>query len=160
MVNFDDAVAVDTDKWDIRFLGLAKIIAGWSKDPSTQVGAVIVDCQRRVVSLGYNGIPRRVYDDPQRLENREMKYKFIVHAEANAILQASKGVEGCKMYVWPFPPCNECAKLIIQSGIKSVICPASEPSRWKDSCAIARQMFIEANVDLIMVDGKDCGNGE
>lgn len=141
--------AVRGNKWDIRFLLLAQHVASWSKDESTQAGAVIVDNQRRVMSLGYNGFPRGVIDGKDRYSNREVKYRFIVHAEANAILQSKVTVEGCSLYVWPMPPCSGCAKSIIQSGIKTVIVPRCDiPERWKDDMDIANTMFSEAGVEV------------
>ena len=80
-------------KWDKRFLDLSQLISSWSKDPSTKVGAVVVDDDRRVISLGYNGFPRGVSDD-ERLDNRESKYKIVTHAEANALLFASESLKG------------------------------------------------------------------
>ena len=106
-----------TDKWDLRFINLAEHIAGWSKDPSTQVGAVIVDpTTRKVVSMGFNGFPRGVDDSDDRLQNREKKLSYMVHAEENAILQAGQSVAGCNIYIHPtimIPACcAHCAKLI------------------------------------------------
>lgn len=130
----------ETDKWDRRFLELAKLVSSWSKDPSTKVGAVIVNPETKIVmGLGYNGLPRGVPDIERFLENREYKYPMIVHAEANAILNASGSVKGCTIYVWPgiMKPncCNECAKLIVQAGIKKVVAfrPKNKDSnKWKD----------------------------
>jgi dCMP deaminase len=140
-------------KWDERFIELAKHVAQWSKDPSTKVGAVITDDHRRVVSLGYNGFPRGVVDDPERYETRMVKYKMIVHAEANALTSASKSVGGCTLYATKFP-CSECAKLIIQMGIWRVVAPmklqASNPDpsleRWIEDATYAHQMMSEAAI--------------
>ena len=107
--------------WDKRFLELAKLVGSWSKDPSTQVGAVIVDKDKRIVSIGFNGFPKGVEDSEKRLVDREQKYDIIIHAEANALMFAGKSVEGCTLYTWPFQPCSRCAGLIIQSGIKRVV---------------------------------------
>ena len=91
-------------KWDFRFLDMAALIANWSKDPSTKVGAVIVDKNNRVISLGYNGLPSSVPDDPEILNNRFEKYKYIIHAETNAILTANSSVKDCSVYTFPFLP--------------------------------------------------------
>src|SRR3989344_2191240 len=88
-----------TEKWDRRFLALAEHVAQWSKDPSTKTGAVIVDPNNRVVSLGYNGFPRGVNDLPERLSNRELKYKIIVHCERNALLFARESVRGYRLVI-------------------------------------------------------------
>lgn len=137
--------------WDQRFLELASNVGRWSKDPSTCVGAVIVDKLRRVVGLGYNGFPRGVSDNGERLFDREQKYALTVHAELNAILNAITPVRGATLYVSPLPCCNECAKAVIQSGIRRVVTYIPETdllSRWSVSLAVARQMFHEAGVEV------------
>jgi dCMP deaminase len=96
------------NKWDTRFLDLAALVASWSKDPSTKVGAVIVRPDRTVASLGYNGFPRGVADTESRYEDRETKYQLVVHAEANAIISAGESVKGMTMYGTLFP-CCDCA---------------------------------------------------
>src|SRR5438046_3121257 len=112
------------DKWDRRFLELAKHVSQWSKDPSSKVGAVIVDPDTlQVLGMGYNGFARGVADTPERLNDRPTKYKFVVHAEQNAIINAGIGARGSFIYVWPsfgHPNiCAECAKLAIQAGIEA-----------------------------------------
>lgn len=133
--------------WPSRFLALAIHVSSWSKDPSTQVGAVIFDAKRRVRGLGYNGFPRGVADTTERYIDRPVKYSMVVHAEANAILNAIGSVEGCFL-VSTFPPCAECAKLIIQAGIKAVYHPISSVERWTASCDTALTMFLEAGVSV------------
>ena len=135
-------------KWDKRFLELAKLCGSWSKDPSTQVGAVIVDGNNRIVSIGFNGFPQGVEDSEERLVDRETKYDIIVHAEANALMFANKSVEGCTLYTWPFPPCSRCAGLIIQSGITRVVSVVHTGERWKKNFDLARQLFHEAGIIL------------
>lgn len=135
-------------KWDKRFLDLAKLCGSWSKDPSTQVGAVIVDDNNRIVSIGFNGFPQGVEDSEERLVDRETKYDIIVHAEANALMFANKSVEGCTLYTWPFQPCSRCAGLIIQSGIKRVVSVVHDDKRWKKNFTTARQLFKEAGIIL------------
>jgi deoxycytidylate deaminase len=100
------------EKWDRRFLELAKQVSTWSKDPSTQVGAVLVNYLDQVVGMGYNGFPRGVEDSEERLNNRELKYQIVVHAEVNAVIQAGKEADGSTLYVYPsfmLPPI--CARL-------------------------------------------------
>ncbi len=141
----DEGAAV---KWHLRFLKLADHVAGWSKDPSTKVGAVIIDKDRRVVGMGYNGFPRGVLDSSERYENRPVKYKMIVHSEANAILNARTSVRDCTMYSTKFP-CSECAKLIIQSEISEIYAPAPKADEvWTEDSHFSRQMFKEADVDF------------
>ncbi len=111
--------------WDEYFMGIALMAAHRSKDPNTRIGACIVDSDNKIVSLGYNGMPRGCSDDEFPWEREgdslETKYPYVCHAELNAILNsAGKNLQGCKIYV-PLFPCNECCKAIIQSGIKEVI---------------------------------------
>jgi dCMP deaminase len=140
----------DPLKWERRFMALAAHVATWSKDPSTKVGAVIVDEERRVVGMGYNGFPRGVTDKPTRYDDKPTKYKMIVHSEANAILNANTNIEGCILYGTKFP-CSECAKLIIQSGIRQVWSPAPKSGEvWTEDSDFSKQMFREAGVDVIV----------
>lgn len=133
-------------KWSQRFLDLAEHIAEWSHDPRTKVGAVIVDDQKRVVSMGYNGFPRGVNDSDERYNDRSTKHLFVCHAERNALDNAPHSVQGCTMYV-PLIPCNECAKSIIQNGISKVV---SYKTNREDTFNwdITRIMFEEAGVLL------------
>ena len=141
------------DIWNRRFLELASFISKWSKDPSTKVGAVIVDCNRRIISTGYNGFPIGVSDNQERLENRDFKYKAILHAEENAIMFAKKDLSRCSLYVSSLPPCSHCASLIIQSGIKNVYTWEQEiPERWQESINITKTMFKESGVSLNYVE--------
>ncbi len=137
---------MSTKKWDDRFLVLAKLIGSWSKDPSTQVGAVIVDDKNRIVSVGYNGFPRGIKDLEKRLCNRAEKYDIIVHAEVNAIAFANKSVEGCTLYIDPFEPCSRCAGIIIQHGIKRVVSYKNKSDRWEKDFSISRKLFTEAGL--------------
>lgn len=139
------------NKWHVRFLSLADHIASWSYDPSSTVGAVIVRPNRTISSLGYNGFPRGVCDSDERYKSRSTKYNFICHAEANAIVSASENLSGHTIYSNLFP-CNECSKLIIQSGISKVVTrkPDKEfKERWKESLEVSETMFKEANVEII-----------
>ena len=136
--------------WDKRFLEMAKLVATWSKDPSTQVGAVITR-GKFVVSLGFNGHPRGVIDSPERLENREVKYRTIIHAEINAILTSKQDLEGCTVYVWPFMPCSQCGAAVVQAGIKRVVTLENKNERWAESFAFTTEMFREAGVELVIL---------
>lgn len=133
--------------WDARFLGLAEFISEWSKDPSTKVGAVIVDHENRIVSLGYNGFPKNISDD-SRLEDREIKYNIIVHGEMNAILFANKSLEFCTLYTYPFMPCSRCSSMIIQTGIQRVVSYNNMPDRWKNEFELSHSLFKEAGIEL------------
>jgi len=134
-------------KWDYRFIELAQHVSGWSKDPNTKVGAVIVNHQNRIVSLGYNGFPRGVDDSPARYDNRDVKHKFVCHAERNAIDNAFTDISGCTIYV-TLMPCNECAKSIIQRGIKKVVCNPIEEDKPHCNWEVTATMFKEAGVQL------------
>lgn len=134
--------------WHHRFLDLAKLVASWSKDPSTQVGSVIVDKQNRIVSIGFNGFPKNIGDDT-RLNDRETKYNIVVHAECNAIMFANKPLAECTIYTYPFQPCSRCAGMIIQSGINKVVTlPLKHNERWKTDFDLAQKLFIESNTNL------------
>ena len=137
------------DKWDHRFLALAEHISNWSKDPSTQVGAVITHTRsKRVVSLGFNGFPAGVEDTRERLDDRGTKYEMVVHAEQNALMFAGDRAEGCTLYVHPLPPCARCAVMIIQAGIKRVVCdqPDFDHQRWGEAAKIADTLCREAGL--------------
>ena len=137
--------------WDEYFMGVALLAAQRSKDPSTQVGACIVDGDKRILSTGYNGFPHGCSDDdfPWNRDDTkgETKYQFVVHAELNAILNASgKDLHGSTVYVALFP-CNECAKAIIQSGIKEVVY-LSDKYHDTPSTVASRRMLNAAGVKL------------
>ena len=124
------------------------MVGSWSKDPSTQVGAVIVDDDRRVISLGYNGFPKGVADN-QRLDDRKEKYKMIVHAERNALLFANTSVKDATIFTYPFMPCPICTGMIIQSGIRRVVSLQTDNPRWQEDFEISRKMLDEAEVGLV-----------
>ena len=141
--------------WGDRYINLAKEIYTWSKDPSTKVGAVVIGNNGEVLSQGYNGFPRSIKDTPQRLKDREKKYNLVVHAEMNAIYNASlNGVslKGSTLYVYGLPICNECAKGVIQVGIDKVIAtrPADYNKEWDESIKDAKALFKEAEVEYII----------
>lgn len=143
-------------KWQLRFLELADFVAQWSKDPSTKVGAVITDSDKRVVSVGYNGFPRGVDDDEGRYNDRPLKYKLVCHAERNALDNAPLGVAGCTMFV-SLMPCAECAKSIIQKGIKKIVLRPM-PEKFKEydwntdvyNWKISELMLQEAGVEVVI----------
>lgn len=139
------------EKWDKRFMDLAAHISQWSKDPSTKVGCVVADDDKKVVAIGYNGFPKGIEDSEERLNDRETKYKYVVHSEPNAFANANGSVKGCTIYTYPFAPCAECMKLIITNGIKRVVYPAlSEElaTRWADQLKLAEDMAREAGLTL------------
>ena len=145
---------LDILNWDNYFMAIAHLSALRSKDPSTQVGACIVDNDNHVVSIGYNGLPNGCSDDEfpwsRDGENLDTKYPYVVHAELNAILNSQKSVKGCSIYVSLFP-CNECAKAIIQSGINKII---YESDKYFDTDAViaSKRMLKSSNVQLVQLD--------
>jgi len=137
--------------WDLKYLNLARNIKTWSKDPSRKIGAVIIGSNNQIVSCGYNGFPRGIEDLPERLNNREIKYKYIVHAEANAIYNALENgaqLRNCTIYVSGLPVCHECAKAIIQCGIKRVVSDTLPNDNWTESGNLAIEMFKEADIEV------------
>lgn len=130
---------------------MAEYVAGASKDPSTQVGAVVVRPDRTVASTGYNGMARGCDDHPSIYEDRELKYDRVVHAEANAIVTAREPLHGYTLYTWPFMPCTHCAGLVIQAGITRVVSFENSNERWQKSFARAQTMFHEAGVFIDLI---------
>lgn len=151
-----------TEKWNYRFLELAELIASWSKDPSTKTGAVVIGPDKEIRATGYNGLVRKVDDDiPERME-RPTKYDFFEHAERNAVYNAcltGASLKGCTMYC-TLTPCTDCARAIIQTGIKEVITYEYKPQNtdpkntWRDKLNYSAQMFKEAGVTYIELPRK------
>lgn len=142
----------DYISWDEYFMGVAQLAAMRSKDPNTQVGSCIVSGSHKILSMGYNGMPTGCDDDefPWDREGETLmtKYPFVTHSELNAILNYRGGsLEGATLYVSLFP-CNECAKAIIQAGIKRVIYK-SDKYAGSDSSVASRRMFAAAGVELV-----------
>jgi dCMP deaminase len=144
------------NKWDLRYLKLAYEVAQWSKDPSSKIGAVTVGAKGQVLSQGFNGFPRGLRDDFTRLHDRETKYKYVVHAEMNAIYNATyngTSLDGATLYVYGLPICSECAKGVIQVGIKRVVMPNQKmDGKWLDSWMTSMNFFDEAGVDFDFID--------
>lgn len=135
--------------WDQYFMGVAKLSAYRSKDPNTQVGACIVNQDKKIVGVGYNGLPWGCEDDEFPWEVREgelydTKYPYVVHAELNAILNSTGSLKGCKIYVSLFP-CHECVKAIIQSGISEIVFEDEKYKGTPSDCA-AKRMLSSAGV--------------
>ena len=135
--------------WDEYFMGVALLSAKRSKDPSTQVGACVVNEDKRIIGIGYNGFPRGCSDEifPWGKESDnvlETKYPYVVHAEANAILNSSSSLKNSTVYVTLFP-CNECAKLLIQSGVKHIKY-MSDKHKNQDSTKASKRMLEAAGV--------------
>jgi len=135
-------------KWDLRYLQLAKFIAQWSKDPSTKTGAVIVSEDGFIISVGYNGFPVGVDDTEERLNNRDLKYKMIVHCERNALLTTNGQAKNGTLYTYPFMSCTPCAGMVIQAGITRIVAPVNDNPRWQEDFKLTKQMFEEAGVEM------------
>ena len=144
-------------KHDKRYLMLAKEVSTWSKDPSSQVGVVVVGDKGQVLSQGFNGFPRGIDDTIERWLDRPTKYKYVVHAEMNSIYNASyNGVSlnGSTMYVWNLPICSDCAKGIIQVGVKRVVMTqptSSVRDKWKKMSKLGNKMFDEAGIEVTYI---------
>jgi dCMP deaminase len=145
-------------KWNFRFMELAKLVSTWSKDPSTKIGAVIVNpTTKTVVGMGYNGFPRGVVDYAHRYTDRDEKLKLVVHAEVNAILNATQPVKGCWLYVYPtiMEPncCNECCKYVVQSGIAAVLGLKQDTlsDRWQKLAKYSKIILEEGGVEYISI---------
>lgn len=142
-------------QWTNRFLEVSRLVASWSKDPSTKCGAVVVRPDKTVASVGYNGFPMGCSDDPELYENREEKYQRVIHAEVNAILHAREPLHGYTMFTTPAgiaPTCDRCATVVIQSGITTVIheYEVNEfAERWKPMMDRALEMYQQAGVEVI-----------
>lgn len=144
--------------WDEYFMGIAILSSLRSKDPNTQVGACIVDDDHKVVSIGYNGMPRHIHDEElswNKGEGLDSKYLYVCHAEMNAILNTRNGsaLNGCTLYVTLFP-CNECTKAIIQVGIKEVVYACN---KYKDTVATqaSLKMLTLAGVKVRQYEGRE-----
>lgn len=145
---------MDFEKWDYRFLELAKNVSMWSKDPSTKVGSVITN-GKRIVTVGYNGLPEDLPDDPELIEDRENKYLTFLHAEMNAILHANECLLGCTIYCYPFQPCSPCASAIIKKKIKRVvypITPVDKLERWGKTFNLALRNFKKVGIECVERD--------
>ncbi len=144
---------MDSFKWDFRFVELAEHFSTWSKDPSTRIGAVAVSVNRQILSIGWNGFPRGIADTEPRLNDRETKYKHVVHAEQNCIYNAChNGISLCgsSLFVYGLPVCGECSKAIVQVGVQRVVCgfDGMYKENWKESVAFAEGIFKEADIEL------------
>ncbi len=141
-----------SSKWDSRYISLAQEVSTWSKDPSTKIGAVAIGEKGQVLAQGYNGFPRGIDDNDDRYYNKEQKYKYVVHAEMNCIYNATyNGVslQGATIYISGLPVCSECAKGLIQVGIKRVVYHTGLdiiPKKWIESNDDTIKLFDEAGV--------------
>ena len=145
-------------KWHTRFMDMAKMVSTWSKDPSSQIGAVAVNDERRILATGYNGFPKGIADTDERLNDKDQKYPRIIHAEMNALmnaLYAGVSLKDSTLYVYGLPVCPSCTKCIIQAGVKRVVIPAMRTDKgnwqqvWEEQ---SLPMFKESSVQVILLE--------
>lgn len=141
------------DKWNSRFMEMAKMVAGWSKDPRTKCGCVIVRPDKTIAGIGYNGLPRGIADTEDSLRDRDIKHSMIIHAEDNAILNCRDAtLQGHTVFVWPIMPCSRCMSKLIQVGIKTVV--FGNTARDDDeflNFRLSKEMAAEAGVEMIEI---------
>lgn len=145
-------------KWHTRFMDMAKMVSTWSKDPSSQIGAVAVNDERRILATGYNGFPKGIADTDERLNDKDQKYPRIIHAEMNALmnaLYAGVSLKDSTLYVYGLPVCPSCTKCIIQAGVKHVVIPATRTDKgnwqqvWEEQ---SLPMFKESSVQVTLLE--------
>lgn len=156
-VSFENYDFFEKNKWNFRFLGDAKHKSTYSKD-TTKIGAVLAK-EKREISSGYNGFPTGIDDSYERLSNREIKLNYVIHAEMNAILHANKAREktnGSSIYIYGLSPCKDCAKHIVAAGVNKVYYIIRKDKvhtkEWGEQLAFVKDMFLEANIELIEFD--------
>ena len=142
------------DSWDIYYLNMARYVSVKSKDPSTRTGAVIVRPDRSLCSIGFNGFPKGMDDDPALYADREKKYSRTVHCEVNATIFTKENLKGYTLYTWPFSSCDRCAVQMIQAGIGRFVFPELPPDkkeRWGVSMQWAQDYMAEAGREVVEV---------
>jgi dCMP deaminase len=141
-------------KWDIRYLQLAHHIATFSKDPSTQTGAIIVRPNRSVCSVGFNGFAACMSDDPALYANREIKYSRVIHCEINAQIFAREPLTGYSLFTWPFASCDRCCVQMLQAGIIRFVFPSIPEhlvERWGEALERTKKYIAEAGCIAIEI---------
>lgn len=142
--------------WDRRYLRVAKHVASWSKDPSTQCGAVLVRPNRTLASVGFNGFPKGMSDDPTLYGDRDKKYPRIIHSEWNAIRACKdSSLQDYTVYAWPMPPCDLCTAPLVQKGVSRSVCPhpsAEKLERWRIPFDFAVGTWKAKNADITYMD--------
>lgn len=145
-----------SDSWNLKYIELAKKFASWSKDPSVKVGAVAIGSKGQVLSQGYNGFPKQFNDSLNIYKTPELKKKYIIHAEMNCIYHATLNgisLENSTLFVYGLEVCHECAKGIIQVGIKEVVAhsPNLPKKKWIKSFETTQKLFEESNINYIKI---------
>jgi dCMP deaminase len=142
--------------WQHRFMALAEHISQWSKDPSTKIGAVAVSNERRILTTGYNGFPSRIEDTEARLQNREVKYDHVIHAEMNVILTAAHhgiSLKDAWLFAYGLPICSNCANHVIQAGFSTIVINSLhlDNPRWSESWGRSKAKFQEAGIEVKII---------
>jgi dCMP deaminase len=146
-----------TTRWHNRFIEMAKMVSTWSKDPSSQIGAVAINDERRILATGYNGFPKGIADTEERLNDRDQNYPRIIHAEMNALMNAlysGVSLKDATLYVYGLPVCPSCTKCIIQAGIKHVVIPSvnTDKGNWQEVWEEqSLPMFKESGVQVTIL---------
>lgn len=142
-----------SEKWDHRYLALARHVAGWSKDPSTKTGAVVIRMDNIVAAIGFNGFPKEMQDRAEWYNDRDEKYSRIIHAEMNAVLHARRDdLLGATLYTWPLAPCDRCAVYMIQAGIERFVFPPLAPEleeRWGVSIDRTKEYILQSRCEFV-----------
>ncbi len=146
-------IVTSSGDWDKRFYGMAKYVAGFSKDPLCKVGSVVVTEDRRQFSIGYNGFPRGTADVKQHLLDDEIRQQLMVHGEINSIVNSPFSVADCTLYATKYP-CHTCAGIIANARIIRLVCPPGpcDHPRWGQSFAVAADILLNAGIDIITVE--------
>jgi len=140
--------------WDRKFLSLTAEVASFSKDPSTQVGAIIISPERRIMSTGYNGLPKHIPDSVEILNDRKLKYPLVNHAEKNAFEYSDEyglNVSGCTIFTWPFLPCTNCYELIKNHKITRIVAPVDNNPRWIEHFEQIRLLCKKDNIEIVEI---------
>jgi dCMP deaminase len=146
----------EATKWDLRFLDMAKLVASWSRDPSTQTGAVITRPNKSVASVGFNGFPQKMSDDTNLYATRDEKYSRIVHCEMNALMFAPEKVDGYTLYTFPFISCDRCFVHMAQAGIVRFVAPCAtleQLTRWGPAFDRVRSYANDMGLELVEIEG-------
>jgi dCMP deaminase len=153
-------ISMSNHKWDQRYLKMAREVAGWSQDPSTGCGAVIVRPDKTIASVGFNGFPQGLSDAAELYLDRQTKLSRMVHSEVNALsFTRDQTLTGYTVYAWPMPPCDRCTAQLVQKKIGRVVCPrapADKAERWHREFAEAEKMWLEsgAQVDYMEIEAE------
>lgn len=145
------------EDWAYKFLDLAKLVSTWSKDPSTKTGAVIVESKNKLISVGFNGFPKYMPDNPEYYDDRNEKYSRIIHCEMNALLFAGnmESIYEHTLYTYPFISCDRCFVHMVQAGINVFIAPkptADQLTRWGESFERTKKYANECEVDIVELE--------